>query len=232
MAQQKETTPAGGTPVALTDRPVSKTQLFVSDLAWSVNEKILRTAFEKHGEIIDCFVAYNGRSSRGFGYVTFKDGASAASAVKEMHGIRLGAPPVPGDGAPTDVGEDGEARGTRVIRVEMARERPADRPRPADGAGGRGGGGAGRGKGEGGKGHRGDADEDRRGRGGRGEGRGGRGEGRGRGKGEGGKGEGDAGRGRGGRGRTEGEHAPPPRADPAPPAPQPVVSAVEETSES
>jgi len=34
---------------ALTDRPVSKTQIFCSNLPWSVNGKILRTAFEARG---------------------------------------------------------------------------------------------------------------------------------------------------------------------------------------
>merc|ERR1740117_2201768 len=94
--------------VALTDRPQSKTQLFVSDLAWSVDEKMLRTAFEAHGDLTDCFVAYNGRSSRGFGYVTYKEGASAAVAVKAMHGQRLGISSVAGPGEKA-TGEGGEA---------------------------------------------------------------------------------------------------------------------------
>ena len=55
---------------ALQERPFSKTQLFCSNLPWSVNTKMLRATFEVHGEVLDAFVAYNGRSSRGFGYVT------------------------------------------------------------------------------------------------------------------------------------------------------------------
>ena len=43
---------------------------------------MLRQAFEEHGEVIDAFVAYNGRSSRGFGYVTFKNPADASAALK------------------------------------------------------------------------------------------------------------------------------------------------------
>ena len=42
---------------------------------------MLKQAFEVHGEVTDAFVAYNGRSSRGFGYVTFKEAPGAASAV-------------------------------------------------------------------------------------------------------------------------------------------------------
>jgi len=69
----------------LAERPFSKTQLFCSNLPWSVNGKMLRQAFEKHGEVIDAFVAYNGRSSRGFGYVTFKEPSGAATAVTPLH---------------------------------------------------------------------------------------------------------------------------------------------------
>ena len=40
--------------------------------------------------MIDAFVAYNGRSSRGFGYVTFKNPPDAASALKaQAEGIKL-----------------------------------------------------------------------------------------------------------------------------------------------
>lgn len=100
--------------VALTERPFSKTQLFCSNLPWSVNGKMLRQSFEVHGEVVDAFVAYNGRSSRGFGYVTFKEPAGAASAVSTMNGVPLG--------------DDDRSR---EIRVEMARERPGPRPEPS-----------------------------------------------------------------------------------------------------
>ena len=122
---------------ALSDRPFSQTQLFCSNLPWSVNGKMLRQHFEVHGEVTDAFVAYNGRSSRGFGYVTFKEAKGAAAAVAAMNGVPLG--------------DDDRSR---EIRVEMARERPGPRPEPKD----RGdrppmrenGGGRGGGKGEGG----------------------------------------------------------------------------------
>ena len=78
---------------------------------------MLRQAFEAHGEVIDAFVAYNGRSSRGFGYVTFKEanGAAAALAQATKDGVHLG---------------DDER--SREIRVEMARERPGPRPEPRE----------------------------------------------------------------------------------------------------
>ena len=55
--------------------------------------QMLRTAFEAYGEVVDAFVAYNGRSSRGFGYVTFKLGDNASKAVR--------APSLPGSARPS-----------------------------------------------------------------------------------------------------------------------------------
>merc|ERR1719486_1199797 len=127
---------SGPNKTALLDRPMSKTQLFCSNLPWSVNGKMLRQAFEVHGEVIDAFVAYNGRSSRGFGYVTFKEAGPAAAAVASMNGVPLG--------------DDDRSR---EIRVEMARERPGPRPEPRERSGNReGGGNRGHDSGEGGRG--------------------------------------------------------------------------------
>lgn len=176
---------------ALQDRPVSKTQIFCSNLPWSVNGKMLRQAFEEYGEVIDAFVAYNGRSSRGFGYVTFKEPAHAKAAVEAMNaeGFVHTWP-----GAP--ISEDDK---TRETRVEMARERPKPRPEPRahgdrrDGDGDRRRDSDGRGRGRG----RNDGESRGRGKGGDGDGEGGKGARRsGRGRGEGG------GRGRG-RGRVD-----------------------------
>ena len=72
---------------------------------------MLRQFFEVHGEVTDAFVAYNGRSSRGFGYVSFKAAEGAAAAVAQMNGQPLG-----------------DEDRSREIRVEMARERPGPRP--------------------------------------------------------------------------------------------------------
>lgn len=70
---------------ALEERPISANQIFCSNLPWSVNGKMLRQAFEVFGEVTDAFVAYHGRSSRGFGYVTFKEPADARGAVEAMN---------------------------------------------------------------------------------------------------------------------------------------------------
>ena len=99
--------------------------------------QILKSHFEKHGEVIDAFVAYNGRSSRGFGYVTFKEPAGAASAVcgpavlcslpQNLSASALCVQVAAMNGC--CLGDDDRSR---EIRVEMARERPAPRPEPRD----------------------------------------------------------------------------------------------------
>lgn len=129
--------------------------------------------------MVDAFVAYNGRSSRGFGYVTFKEAGPAKVAVDTMNaeGFVHTWP-----GAP--ISEDDKTRDTRV---EMARERPKPRPEPRA------------------HGDRRDGDGDRRRDGdGRGRGRGRDGDSRGGKSGE-ADGEGNKGARRpGGRGRTDG----------------------------
>ena len=97
-------------------------KLFVGGLAWATNDESLAAHFEQCGEVTDAKVVTErdtGRS-RGFGFVTFADDASAQSAKETLHGTSL----------------DG-----REIRVDVATERP---PRRGGGGGGyRGGGGGG-----------------------------------------------------------------------------------------
>ena len=222
-------------PAPLTDRPFSKTQLFCSNLPWSVNGQMLRASFEKHGEVTDAFVAHNGRSSRGFGYVTFKEPASAASALSK---------------AQTDGVSLGEDDRSREIRVEMARERPGPRPEPRGDRGAtpreeatprgerrdqgdktpRAANGDKPGKGDGGRGAKG---EGSKGAGkGEGSGRGGRGRGEGRGGDASGR-RGGRGEGRGeGRGRGRGDGSAPSAADALPAPPPPAPTEEEESSES
>jgi RNA recognition motif-containing protein len=95
-------------------------KLFVGGLAWATDDNGLKTAFEEFGTVSDAKVILDrdtGRS-RGFGFVTFEDDASATRAVEEMHEKEL----------------DG-----RQLNVSEARERA---PR-GGGGGGRGGGGGG-----------------------------------------------------------------------------------------
>ena len=97
-------------------------KLFVGGLAWATKDDSLRAHFEAHGEVTEAKVITErdtGRS-RGFGFVTFADESSAASAKEELHGSEL----------------DG-----RTIRVDIATDK-----RSGGGGGGRGGyGGGGRG---------------------------------------------------------------------------------------
>lgn len=134
-------------------------KLFVGGLSWDTTDETLKRGFEEFGEVEDAKVILDRETgrSRGFGFVSFIDGAAADLAMKEMDGKEL----------------DG-----RTIRVNEANERA---PRPGGSAGGSGGfdGGGGRGRGGGGGGG------GRGGRGGGGRGRGGGG-GRGRGGGGGG----------------------------------------------
>ena len=98
-------------------------KLFVGGLAWATRDDTLRSHFEQCGEVTDAKVIMErdtGRS-RGFGFVTFADEASANKAKDELNGTEL----------------DG-----RSIRVDSATERP-----PRGGGGGRRGGGYGGGGG-------------------------------------------------------------------------------------
>jgi len=102
-------------------------KLFVGGLAWATNDESLHSAFAQYGEVTEAKVILErdtGRS-RGFGFVTFSDGAAADEAQANMDGAEL----------------DG-----RTIRVNEAQDR-----RGGGGGGGRGfGGGGGRGGGRGG----------------------------------------------------------------------------------
>ena len=97
-------------------------KLFVGGLAWATDDQGLRAAFEQFGPVADAKVITDrdtGRS-RGFGFVTFDDGAAADTAIEQMNGAQL----------------DG-----RTLNVDEARDRRG---------GGGGGGGGGRGGGGGG----------------------------------------------------------------------------------
>jgi len=94
-------------------------KLYVGNLSWDTTDEGLRAAFSEFGSITEAVVISDrdtGRS-RGFGFVSFENGADADNAVEGMDGKTL----------------DG-----RMIKVNEARERA---PR-----GGGGGGGGGRGR--------------------------------------------------------------------------------------
>merc|ERR1712224_302149 len=69
---------------------MSTTQMFVGNLPWSVRTKHLEEDFGRYGEVTDAFVAYKGRRSRGFGFVTMAKADEAAKAQKAMDGKQVG----------------------------------------------------------------------------------------------------------------------------------------------
>jgi cold-inducible RNA-binding protein len=62
-------------------------KLFVGSLSWDTDDRRLRAAFEPHGEITQATVVNDRESgrSRGFGFVTFADDASADKAVAALN---------------------------------------------------------------------------------------------------------------------------------------------------
>jgi RNA recognition motif-containing protein len=80
-------------------------KLFVGGLSWDTRDEGLRDAFSEFGNVSEAKVITDRETgrSRGFGFVTFEQGADAAQAMSEMDGQML----------------DG-----RSIRVNEANERP------------------------------------------------------------------------------------------------------------
>jgi len=91
-------------------------KLFVGGLSWDTTDEGLRGAFSRFGEVAEARVILDRDSgrSRGFGFVTFANDESAATAIAEMNGADL----------------DG-----RTIKVNEAE----DKPRGGRGGGDRGG---------------------------------------------------------------------------------------------
>ena len=83
-------------------------KLFVGSLSWDTDDHGLRRAFEAHGEVTEAVVISDRDSgrSRGFGFVTFEDDASAEKAVAALNNTEL----------------DG-----RSIKVDVAQEKSRDR---------------------------------------------------------------------------------------------------------
>jgi len=122
-------------------------KLFVGGLSWGTDDHALRAAFEPFGPVTEAKVVTDRETgrSRGFGFVSYQDEASAQNALSKMNGAML----------------DG-----RTLKVDAAQERPR-----GDWGGGGGGGGGGRGGGGGGFGGGGGGGGGGRGGGGRGGGR-------------------------------------------------------------
>lgn len=64
---------------------------FIGGLSYSMNDRDLKDAFKKFGDLLDAKVSidkFSGRP-RGFGFVTFKDERDMEEAIKAMNGVDL-----------------------------------------------------------------------------------------------------------------------------------------------
>lgn len=95
----------------------SKTQMFIGNLPWSIRARHLEDDFAAFGEVTDAFVAYKGRRSRGFGFVTMKNPADATKAQAALDGKQVG-----------------EGEHEREMRVTFAKERSKEDQEKADAA--------------------------------------------------------------------------------------------------
>jgi len=66
-------------------------KLFVGGISWGTTNESLHEAFAKFGEITEAVIITERETgrSRGFGFVTFADGACADAAIAEMNGAKL-----------------------------------------------------------------------------------------------------------------------------------------------
>lgn len=66
-------------------------KLFVGGLSWDTTDASLNSAFARFGNIVEAKVVTDRDSgrSRGFGFVTFDDGAEADKAISAMNGATL-----------------------------------------------------------------------------------------------------------------------------------------------
>ncbi|KAL3515574.1 hypothetical protein ACH5RR_022476 [Cinchona calisaya] len=86
---------------------------FIGNLSWETSDRVLKSAFEKFGHLIEAKVVvdkFSGRS-RGFGFVTFDEKEAMEEAILAMNGMDL----------------DG-----RHITVDKAGDRDNNRPRDRD----------------------------------------------------------------------------------------------------
>ncbi len=67
------------------------TKLFVGSLPWSVDDKILQTAFEEHGPVVSAKVVKDRETgrSRGFGFVEMENSTDAKNAISALNNSEL-----------------------------------------------------------------------------------------------------------------------------------------------
>lgn len=103
---------AEGEPSETSANPAS-TNLFVGNLSWNVDDDLLRSTFEEHGELTRVQVMYDRATQRakGFGYVEFAKAEDAAAAYEAKKGFEL----------------DG-----RAMNVDYSSRKPADGQKQED----------------------------------------------------------------------------------------------------
>jgi RNA recognition motif-containing protein len=84
-------------------------KLFVGGLAWGTSSDALKAAFAQFGEIEDAIVLTDRETgrSRGFGFVTFKNGPDGDRARQEMNGQQLEGRTIKVDEASSQAGVGG-----------------------------------------------------------------------------------------------------------------------------
>ena len=97
-------------------------KVFVGGLAWATTDDSLRAAFESFGNVVDAKVIIERETgrSRGFGFVTFDNEASANEAMSAMNGQTL-------DGRTIRVNpadDSGKKSGNRPQRADSAQRTP------------------------------------------------------------------------------------------------------------
>ncbi|MBN1433846.1 hypothetical protein JW921_03745 [Candidatus Fermentibacterales bacterium] len=72
------------------------TKLFVGSLSWETTDQSLAEAFSAHGEVTEAKVIMDRQTgrSRGFGFVTFADEASARAAKDAMNNAMIDGRPI------------------------------------------------------------------------------------------------------------------------------------------
>lgn len=95
---------------------MQQNKLYVGNLPWSMNDGALKDLFSEFGEVTEAIIIMDRQTNRskGFGFVTFADDASAQRAVEEM--------------------AEKEIDGRKIV-VNVARPRE-ERPRTGGGGGG------------------------------------------------------------------------------------------------
>ena len=93
----------------MAEEPVSR--LFIGNLSFRVDDRILEETFEKFGKVVSANVAMRDGRSRGFGFVEFEKPEDAETAKKELQDYELESRPINIDFARPRAPRDGGGGG-------------------------------------------------------------------------------------------------------------------------